>query len=248
MKRHLFYLPVLFLISVLFGCNANDAYKMSESFFELYNNKKFDEINPLLYTKSNDELIDLTKGIYADLGKINEFEKYSFTTKNIENTKFTSLNFKCKFEKSENEVFLKLTFVEIDNELFIKAIIYSDKQSFIDEYDSYIEKSELTVENYYRILKTDKFNDLRNLLFDPNIEQDFIDVILERREYYGITTSYELISTSAIILEDIPNVVQRYKCEASSNQPLYEEFWLKQKDDEFLIDDYYYAGSLETLY
>ena len=202
----------------------------------------------MVYQKPSDYLVNFIKEHYKEYGKVTEYKKYSNDTKIKGNVKTTSLNFRCKFEKSDQTVYEKLIFVETaDGEFLIKALIYSSKQWFIDDYDSFIEKSEETAQKYYEINENETYSKLAGILDDKDLAELFEEVINDRVEYYGKTTKHSLLSTSAILKDDQPIVIQRYECETDQNMTVYEEFWFVRIGEEFLINDYYYAGTLEAL-
>ncbi|MBN2663942.1 MAG: DUF3887 domain-containing protein [Bacteroidales bacterium] len=239
------YFAIIILVAslIISSCNSQ-AYKIADDYYEYYNSADFTSIKNLCHDKISAQMVDFVKEQYNDYGKIVSFKKYSYSSAD----EYIILNFKCEFENVDEPVFERISFVKDDNgDLKIEGLVYSKKQWYIDDYDVFIEKSKEAANKYFEFLIDENYTEIVTLLSDDALNQAFIDIINQKNSYYGNVESYELLNVSSYLQDNEPYVVRIYECKTSKSETMYEQINFVRKNDEFLIFDYNYAGSLSDL-
>ncbi len=240
------YIPILSLVSLLLlisSCTGS-ANKIADEFYKAYNDKDVSKLRSLTVASIGDIMEDFVKGHYDEYGKVESYSKYYFNTDN----NLTILNFKCKYEKSDKDIYERLSFVKEDNgELKIEGFVYSEAKWYIDDYQTYIEDSEQQSEKYFQYILNENYDKLATLLNDKSLEQAFIDIVNKKDDDFGKLKSYELLNFTSFLSDNKPCAVRTYKCISKTGNTFYEQLKFVKENDIFLIYDYSYNSNLDDL-
>ncbi len=249
MKQKTFFL-LFFALSLIFVQACIKAGKLSEKFYDAYNNKDYSTIEQLSHKDAGDFMKNLMKGHFKQYGKVESFKQYNVHTYTKNGTQITNISYKCNYEKTDKTIYEKIKFVKNDNgDLKILAFIYSPVQAFVDNYENYKEEALNTAEDFHNYLSDDDIDKITSMLDDKSNKDLFIEILNNKRNYYGKIKqwSWEATETNYNSEKEKPIVKNIYKCSTDKDKEYFEEIWLIKTNDDFKIYDYYFADTYENL-
>ena len=255
MKHKLNFLPVLFLFAILSftSCSSfeKDTEAVVEEFFEAYNNQDYDKITSITY-ENNSLFADIMKEtINEDYGEIESFTKYNSYKPAKYDNKGMSFFYKCKFKKTKEDIYCIIDIAEEDNEYIVIGINFDTDKDWIDSKHIYIANASTTVIEYYASLRNDidgisKFLHKEKII-DAGFEDDFINMLHEKREYYGKIISTSKLQNSTYNLKDGTHVIEIYTECKTDSFTFYERIDLIKSKDGFKINDLAASKDLDKL-
>ena len=242
MKHKLKFLSVVFLFAIfsLSSCTSSEdkAEAIAEEVFELYNNQDYDKIISISYKKL--DLTSVYKTLNKTYGKIESYTKYkSYKPAEYDNKGF-SFFYKCKSEKTKDNFYLSISIVEKDDEYVLISFEFSEDKDWIDNKHIYYANSTTAVVEYYASLKTNidsvsKFLDKR--IIDAGLEKNFINMLHEKREYFGKIITTSKLKSGSTMLDDGTHVIEIYTECKTDSITFYEKIDLvKSKNGSKIID------------
>jgi hypothetical protein len=252
-KFSFFTLAILIAILSFSSCNSQDNSPkgLVDEFYEAYNLEDFVAIKLQANAQIADLMKDLVENHYENYGEILSWEQYKSKDFSNDNNEGVILNYKCKYKKNEDDIFVKFIITKDEDEYKIAAFTFNKNQDIIDNFDENYEKAKEIGATYYEYLLNGKFNKITELLDEeriikPEYEDMFFGFIENRQEYFGKVTSYSINNYSTEVQENLPVFVIIYDC-VTDNGEIVEELSFIKRGNEFKIIDYRYAESLDYL-
>lgn len=243
MKKNLSILALSIISLFIVSCTGEEN-GLVEDFYKAYNTEDYSEIKIMTMPSIADLMADFVKEHYDEYGTVTSYNKFGFSV----NDGYTILKYKCEFENKNKTIYERFSFAEHTNgELKLEGYVFSTEKWYIEQYEDFIEASRVVGEKYFDIILNDELDQLVTLLEDESLEEDFIEIIEQKNDYYGNVITYQSMNVSSYLYENEPYVTRTYECHTDGDFPVYEQIVFKRSGDDFYIVDYNYAGSPSDL-
>ncbi len=241
------------LLTGLFLITSSFSQSYVKKFFKLYNNYNIGGILDMSTQEVRDQMKYLVENLYDVYGKIKTYKQIKKTETSTDEYILKDLYFECEANKIDTPLFLRLNFVKFKDskDYLLSAVQYSPNKDFIVNYDTYVQIASEKVDKFYQYTEAENYEELKKMLYDKSLENDFADVLQKRRNYYGSVDTYYNLFTSIEPSDEAPDtykVTLYYKCKTEDGGEFYEKFVIfLDKDRVPYILSYYYGPDIESL-